>query len=187
MKADASKQRHKDDDDWNQPGRRSRPVREYLEALDEQAPSSARRKKISTTDPAARWTCAPGGPAYYAYSTNYLIDTDTCIIMDVEATPALRTNEVNSTRTMLERVEERFNIKPRHVIGDMAYGTGPLLDWLVRDKAIEPHVPVWDKPRNDGTFEVTDFQWDAAANEYRCPQGHPLRTRGTVCTDNTRK
>jgi len=35
-----------------------------------------------------RWTAAPGGPAFYAYSTNYLIDLHAGIIMDVEATPA---------------------------------------------------------------------------------------------------
>ena len=45
-------------------------------------------KNISLTDPAARWTAAPGGPAFYAYSTNYLIDLDAGIIVDVEATPA---------------------------------------------------------------------------------------------------
>src|SRR5262245_22316398 len=31
-------------------------------------------KFISPADPAARWTGAHGGQAFYAYSTNYLID-----------------------------------------------------------------------------------------------------------------
>jgi hypothetical protein len=48
-------------------------------------------KNISLTDPAARWTAAPGGPAFYAYSTNYLIDLQAGIIVDVEATPVYRT------------------------------------------------------------------------------------------------
>ena len=47
-----------------------------------------------------------GGPAFYAYSTNYLVDVQAGIIVDVEATPALRTAEINSTRTMIERVED---------------------------------------------------------------------------------
>jgi hypothetical protein len=58
--------------------------------------STALAKNISLTDPSARWTAAPGGPAFYAYSTNYLIDLHTGIIVDVEATPAHRTKEVNS-------------------------------------------------------------------------------------------
>lgn len=99
----------------------SRAVREYLSALDATNPTdddeppapasgpSSRPKDISLTDPAARWTAAPGGPACYAYSTNYLIDLDAGIIVDVEATPAPRTEEVNTTETMIERVERQFD------------------------------------------------------------------------------
>jgi hypothetical protein len=39
------------------------------------------------TDAAARWT-AVGGPAFYALSTNDLVDIQAGIIVDVEATPA---------------------------------------------------------------------------------------------------
>jgi len=60
----------------------------------------------------------------------------------------------------------------------MAYGGAPMLAWLVDDKGIEPHVPVWDKTqRTDGTLSSSDFVWDEAADEYRCPQGQPLRSR----------
>ena len=89
------------------------------------------------------------GPAFYAYSTNYLIDVQARIIVDVEATPTLRTAEVNATRTMIERVEERFDLKPERLIGDMAYGSAELLGWMVNEKRIEPHVPVWDRTQRD--------------------------------------
>jgi len=63
------------------------------------------------------------------------------------------------------------------LIGDMAYGTAELLAWMVNDKAIEPHVPLWDKTqRTDDTLSSSDFQWDEQRNEYRCPQGHALRS-----------
>jgi len=52
----------------------------------------------SQTDPPARWTSAPGGPAYYAYSTNYLVDTKAGVIIDVEATPANRVQKVAPTK-----------------------------------------------------------------------------------------
>jgi DDE family transposase len=78
---------------------------------------------------------------------------------------------------MIERVEERFDLKPGRLIGDTAYGAAPMLAWLVEEKAIEPHVPVCDKTeRNDGTLSSNDFQWHEQANEYRCPQGHALRS-----------
>ncbi|CAI9000432.1 transposase [Pseudomonas sp. IT-P218] len=132
---------------------------------------------LSLTDPLSRWTAAPGGPAFFAYSTNYLIDVEHGVIMDVEPTPAHRTAEVESTKTMIERVEEHFDIKPDRLIGDTAYGTAPMLAWMVDEKEIEPHVPVWDKTeRKNESISISDFQWREEAQEYRCPTGHALRS-----------
>jgi len=174
VKADASRQHHHEDDgDWGGGGHA---VREYLDALDgDNAPSKTPPKRISQTDPAARWTAAPGGPAFYAYSTNYLIDTEVGVIIDVEATPALRSQEVESTKTMIERVKERFDLGTPKLIGDTAYGTAEFLAWMVNEQGIEPHVPVWEKgERTDGTFSRSDFQFDAADDRYVCPNGKAL-------------
>jgi transposase len=163
--------------DWTNPALNTRAVREYLEALDEEALAETLPRRISLTDPQSSWTGATGDRAFFAYSTNYLIDTTHGVILDVEATPANRTAEVDSTKLMIERVEERFDLKPERLIGDTAYGAAPMLAWLVEEKAIEPHVPVWDKTeRNDGTLSSNDFQWHEQANEYRCPEGHALRS-----------
>ena len=56
--------------------------------------------------------------------------------MDGEPTPAHRTADLESTNTMIERVEEKFDIKPDRLIGDTAYGTGPMLAWMVNEKDI---------------------------------------------------
>ena len=182
VKADANRQRYRDDDDdWgNGPG-----VRDYLNGLQEDDPVGVTpSKRVSPTDPQARWTAAPGGPAFYAYSTNYLVDTDAGIIVDVEATPAHRTLEVQSTRTMIERVEERMALKTRKLIGDTAYGTAEFLAWMVEDKGIEPHVPVWEKAeRRDGTFSRSDFRYDAINDQYTCPAGKLLKQ----CCPNTHR
>jgi Transposase domain (DUF772)/Transposase DDE domain len=160
------------------PAQASRAVREYLEGLDANGRPETMRKNISVTDPAAEWTCAPGGPAFFAYSTNYLVDVRAGVIVDVEATSAHRIKEVDATRTMIDRVEHRFALKPTRLIGDMAYGAADLLAWMVNDKAIEPHVPLWDKTqRTDDTLSSSNFQWDEQRNEYRCPQGHALRSQ----------
>ena len=151
-------------------------MREYLQALEQDGQVGVTPMNISLTDPASRWTAAPGGPAFYAYSTNYLIDVHAGVIVDVEATAAHRTEEVEATKTMIDRVEERFDLKPQHLIGDMAYGSAPLLGWLVEEKHIEPHIPVWDKTqRHDESLSSSAFQWDEQRDEYRCPQGHTLR------------
>ena len=107
VKADASRQHHREDDDWSGVGG-TRAVREYLEALDEAAaPTGVSAKRVSITDPAARWTAAPGGPAFYAYSTNYLVDADAGIIVDVEATPAYRPDEVSVANRRWEACRSR--------------------------------------------------------------------------------
>ena len=174
VKADASRQRHHedDDDDW---GGGSRAINEYLDALHEEGSSITPAKKVSQTDPMARWTAAPGGPAYYAYSTNYLVDTEAGIIVDVEATPAHRTQEVWSTKTMIERVKERFDLKTKKLIGDTAYGTAEFLAWMVEAEGIEPHVPVWDKgDSKPDRFGRSDFTYDGASDSYTCPGGKQL-------------
>lgn len=96
-------------------------MREYLAALDDETLAAVVPRKISLSDPDSRWTAAKGGVAFFAYSTNYLIDTGNGIILDVEATPANRTAEVESTKLMVDRVEERFDLKPERLIADTAY------------------------------------------------------------------
>ena len=192
VKADASRQRHhEDDDDWGG----GPAIREYLDGLEEDDTiATAPPKKVSHSDPQSRWTAAPGGPAFYAYSTNYLIDTNAGIVVDVEATPAHRTLEVQSTKTMIERVEDRFAMKTKKLIGDTAYGTAEFLGWMVNEKNIEPHVPVWDKgERSDGTFSRSDFCFDEEADHYTCPNGKELKRyrrafrkpRSGITKDNT--
>ncbi len=164
-----------DDHDWTDgPGRGpNRPVREYLAALDEDAPPP---KEISLSDPASRLTAAVGKPAFFGWSTNYLIDVKNAVIMDVAATPAVRSAEVDSAKVMIDRVEERFGIKPKRLIGDTAYGTAEMLAWMVEEKDIEPHVPVWEKgERDDGTFGRSDFAFDETSNTLTCPGGKRLQ------------
>ncbi len=61
---------------------------------------------------------------------------------------------------MIERVERRFALKPDRLAGDVAYGTGEMLGWLV-GRDIDPHIPVWDKSkREDGTVSRADFTYD---------------------------
>jgi hypothetical protein len=52
---------------------------------------------------------------------------------------------------------------------------------LVKEKAIAPHIPVFDRSRrDDGTLSRADFTFDAEHNVYVCPQGKWLRTTGRV-------
>jgi len=109
-----------------------------------------------------------------------MIDVEHAVIVDVEATPARTYDEVAATRTMIDRTETTFGLKPGRLAADTAYGTGKLLAWLL-DKDITPHIPVKEGyERTDGMFPRLDFAYDAARDIYICPNGRPLRTSGTV-------
>jgi hypothetical protein len=189
--ADANKQRSIPGAEWNKacdPHSASRAVRQYLATLDDAAFGAASEvmpKFVSPTDPAAQWTGAMRGPAFFAYADNYLVDVKFGIIMDVKATRAIRQAEVGAAKTMIERTEQRFQIKPAYLAADTAYGSADTLNWIVNQKKIAPHIPVIDKSkREDGTFSREDFRFDPERNIYLCPAGKVLPTTGYIGPDH---
>jgi transposase len=187
IKADANRQNGIEGEKGLPPEAAGHAVDEYLAVLDDAAFGAATEvvpKFISPADPAARWTGAHGGQAFFAYSTNYLIDTDHAIIVDVEATTAIRQAEVLAAKRMIERTMESFAVYPARLLGDSAYGSAEMLGWLVYEHGIEPHVTVFDKSaRKDGTFSREDFNYDPAGDVYVCPGGKMLTTTGTRVND----
>src|SRR5215510_5992380 len=183
IQADANKHRSIPGAHWNKdidPEQARRAVKEYLATLDDPAygaASDVTPKFVSPSDPAAQWTGALRNAAFFAYADNYLIDVKCGIIMDVEASRAIRQAEVGAAQTMIERTEARFGIKPEWLVADTAYGAAPNLDWLGNTQGIAPHVPVIDKSaREDGTFSREDFIYDEAQDRYVCPAGKTLTT-----------
>ena len=89
------------------------PASPYSPTLDDAAFGGATPvtpKRINLTDPASRWTAATREAAFYSYSTNYLIDLDHAVIVDVEATTSVRQAEVShafSARRARSHLSER--------------------------------------------------------------------------------
>lgn len=189
IKADASRQKGVEGSQGLAADLSSRAIDEYLAVLDDAAFGAATEvtpKFLSPADPAARWTGAHGGQAFFAYSANYLIDLDHAVIVDVEASTAVRQAEVTAAKTMIDRAEERLDLYPERLAGDAAYGSAEMLAWLVHARGIEPHVPVFDKSqRRDGTFSREDFTYDHQGDVYFCPAGNMLTCKGTVVNDGT--
>src|SRR3984885_2103087 len=188
--ADANKQRSVPSREWKSEEIKetsTRAAQEYLATLDDAAfgaASPVTPKFISRSDPAAQWTGAHKGHAFFAYADNYLIDLKAAIIIDVEATRAIRQAEVGAARTMIERTEERLGLCPERLAADSAYGSAEMLGWLVNERAIEPHIPVFDKSaRDDGTFSRGDFDYNQEADIYVCPAGKTLISTGTLVND----
>jgi transposase len=198
IKADVNKTKRIPGDkpfSWPKAEEASRAVREYLVALDAARGQEDRGgddgsggggqrrkppKEVSLTDPQATWVARPGVDPFFAYDANYLIDNKAGIIIDAAGSRANRTVEIAVTQTMVERVERRFDLRPRRLAGDTAYGAVRLLKWLV-DRNIAPHVPVWDKSaRPDGTYSRADFVFDQERNIYVCPGGAELTSTGNI-------
>ena len=78
--ADANKRRSIPGSEWNKEldaQQVSRATKEYLATLDDAAfgaASDVTPKFVSPSDPAAQWTGAMRGAAFFAYADNYLID-----------------------------------------------------------------------------------------------------------------
>src|SRR3954447_5813630 len=127
IQADANKHRSIPGAEWNKnidPVQARRAVKEYLATLDDPAygaASDVTPKFVSPSDPAAQWTGALRNAAFFAYADNYLIDVKFGIIMDVEASRAIRQAEVGAARTMLERTAACFGIKPEWLSAEPAY------------------------------------------------------------------
>ena len=154
----------------------SRPVREYLEALDVGNPVHlGEARYLSPTDPAAAWNVKEGR-GKFGYFNNYLIDTEHAVIVDVEATPARLSQEIVATRTMLHRVKKRHALTPEKLAADKAYGTGPFLGWL-SERSIVAHIPVLDRQhQTDGLLPREVFTFDPEKNIYLCPENKVLKS-----------
>src|SRR6476620_3885484 len=164
IEANASRYHGKapDEIDWLVPERQTHAVVEFLAAFDDEDSDADRKvpKVVSPVDPSSAWTAKANKRVQFGYGLNYLIDIDNAVIVDVEATPARTYDEVAATKTMLDRTEACFDLKPKRLAADTAYGTGRFLGWLVGHR-ITPHIPVRDaSERDDGTFSRRDFRWD---------------------------
>jgi len=125
---------------------------------------------------------AYGSLAIFAYRTNYLIDLKCAVILEVEPTTAFRQAEVTAQRRMTERTEERFGLWPERLAADAGYGAAENPAWLVHERGIEPHIPVFDKSaRNHGRFARSDFSYDHERDPYTCPRGKELKRPHRNC------
>jgi len=71
---------------------------------------------IITAD-ANRFKRGRGDHSFFGYSTNYLVDLENAVIVDVEATAPIRQAEVGAALNMLDRVEEIYGLYSESFVG----------------------------------------------------------------------
>jgi transposase len=127
---------------------------------------------VSVTDPDATPMQTKTGAAL-GYHDHYVVDGGKArVILAALVTPADVMENV-PLRDLLWRVRFRRKLRPRQVTGDTTYGTAENIV-AVEDAGIRAYFPLadWDRTRYYGPSR---FAYDAARDEFRCPEGHPLR------------
>src|SRR5215213_6811343 len=126
IEADASRYHGKapDEIDWSLPERQTRAAAEFLAGLDDEDPDADRKppKVISPVDPCSAWTAKANKRVQFGYGLNYMIDIESAVIVDVEPTPARTYDEVEATKTMLDRTQQRLALKPKRLLADRPMG-----------------------------------------------------------------
>ena len=176
IKADASQASRVSRDQLKAAAQVAKTAAEYLTELEQDNPVSG-SEMVSTTDPDAILATKGGRTAAMAYYDNYLIDTASRVIVEVEATPARFSQETIAARRMVERVE-KLGIRAEELAADKAYGSGEFLAWLLA-RGVQPHIPVIDRRhQTDGHFTHDQFRYEPAENAYYCPEGKVLSFKG---------
>jgi hypothetical protein len=122
------------------------------------------------------------GAIRLGYHDHYVVDGGKRrIILAALVTPA-DVMESQAMRDLLWRVCFRRKIWPHHVTGDAKYGT---IDNIVaiEDAGIRAYVPLTDFAHRTDFYGQDDFVFDLERDEYRCPQGQPLRRYSTKRTE----
>ena len=130
--------------------------------------------EASRTDPDAALMRRKGGGLHFGYHDHYAVDGGKArIILGVLVTPA----DVMENQPMLDllwRVRSRWRLRPRQVTGDTTYGTVENIV-AIEDQGIRADLPLPDWDGRTPYYGPSRFAYDAERDEYRCPEGHPLR------------
>jgi len=118
---------------------------------------------------------AGGGRAVLGYQTHYVVDGGRArIILHALTTPG----DVRESQPMLDllwRVRFRWRVRPKYAVGDSKFGTVENI-LALEDAGIRAYFPLADTEHRKGPyFPLAAFAYDAERDEYRCPQGQPLR------------
>ncbi|HET8627202.1 MAG TPA: transposase [Thermomicrobiales bacterium] len=124
-----------------------------------------------------------GQRASLGYHDHYVVDGGKArVILHALVTPA----DVMENEPMLDqlrRVQFRWRLRPARVVADTTYGTAENIAAL-EEMGLRAYVPLPDWDRSP-YYGPSRFAYDAARDEYRCPQGQPLRRLTAKYTEET--
>jgi hypothetical protein len=182
VEANASKESRIPREQLTEAAKVSQTVRQYLIELEQQNPTEEpvhQQDQVSTTDPDSTYATKGGTPARLGYYDNYLVDNHSCVIVGVQGTAALMSQETVAAQDMLTRFTQWQGREPVSVAADTTYGNGEFLQWLA-ERSITPYRRTRDSIRrkNSPFYGPERFTYQPESNSYRCPAGEQLHYVG---------
>jgi transposase len=140
-------------------------------------------EKISLTDPdAAPMWGQGGGSAGLGYRDHYIVDGGKSrIILSALVSPA----SIMDNTPLLDLVDwtcSRWQLEPKIAVGDAKYGTEPNIVGL-ENRGIKAYLPIPDLTKRNDYYSSDLFQYDAANDQYICPQKQILTLRSRRKTE----
>lgn len=107
------------------------------------------------------------------------MDSDSRIILGVNAESPDRGGEIRSASKLLKDLHFKFDLFPESIIADKGYFTGNFLGELSKEN-ITPYIPyvINKKPTGKGKYTIKDFIYDEKKDEYICPAKKRLIYKG---------
>jgi hypothetical protein len=182
VEANASKESRIPREQLTEAAKVSQTVRQYLIELEQQNPTEEpvhQQDQVSTTDPDSTYATKGGTPARLGYYDNYLVDNHSCVIVGVQGTAALMSQETVAAQDMLTRFTQWQGREPVSVAADTTYGNGEFLQWLA-ERSITPYRRTRDSIRrkNSPFYGPERFTYQPESNSDRCPAGEQLNYVG---------
>ena len=138
---------------------------------------------ISTVDPETRHAHKSREKKQDGFKAHIVIEPDTGLVTAAAVTKASGPENSDATRGIeLIGTDSSIGDEPVQVLGDSAYGSGPMLAAIQRAGHIAVVKPMPLRAAVAGGFTIDDFTIDEAGHAATCPAGvtRPISSKGHV-------
>jgi len=154
-------------------------IREALATLEEQGTAHH-----LPAEPDARMMMQPNGRTGWCYNAQAAVDAAHGVVVAEEVTQAA--TDYGQLSPMLEQIAQTLGATAEFVLADAGYRSAP------QEQAAQAHsstvlLPEHGRDTNrDNPYDKRHFHYDAAADQYTCPQGQPLGYTHTIAAHGNR-
>lgn len=155
----------------------------FWDIVEQYSNSSSKDKIISCVDPDARVAHKSPGNKKRGYKDHIIVDEDSEIILSSTQTP-FNVGDEKELKSLIEKVEENFGLKPEEISADKVYGTNDNRAFL-KDNEIISNIDFYDTSGVEyAKFDLRKFKISEDMKSVECPN-NVISKKCTVSKDNT--